>query len=292
MLFRSFLILFTFFLIISMAAASEKNDIPLWSSKSQSSIRLYKNGTTTIENQEYLYAKCFRYKSGNSDRFVIFQKSIWRKGDWEGNDPFIDATGFIIDQSGNESKLWTIAEKADDGFLTCNFYRTIWYGCCSAGPNNRLYNLKTGLLVNEYNRDLLTIEIPNTTIKRYIGYKPVETIHHYPWEKNKHHIGTLTYSSSSKILHRIVIRGKSSNYKDKFGLGFGRLSLIPGKSEQKLYNNNSIDLWFANFKENPKLVTDFKIKLEFCDISFQIEIKEDDFLLINKNFPDYEIIRL
>ncbi|MFH2059405.1 MAG: hypothetical protein ABIJ59_10960 [Pseudomonadota bacterium] len=286
-----FLVCFHIFSISSKPVAAQEADRSLWTLNNQSSIRVNRNNEAIIENHTYLSEKCFRYNSDDKDRFVVSQKSVWHKGDWEGNNPYIEATGFIIDPNGVEKKLWTISEKADDGFLSCDFYRTVWYGCCSAGPNNRLYNLKTGILVNEYNVDLLTIEIPNTPIKRYIGYKPAETIHHYLWENNEHHIGTLTYSSSSKLLHRIVIRGRGSNYKDKFSSGFAKLSLIPGEKNQKLNGSHAIDLWGANNKNNSKLVTDFKINLEFYDISFQIEIKEDDFFLTQTVFPNYEIIR-
>lgn len=287
-----FLVCFIVFSICSSLANAEEVKGCLWTSKSQSSIRVNGKDEAVIENHTYLYERCFKGKSDDKDRFVVSQKSVWHKGDWEGNKPYIEATGFMIDQKGEENKLWTIFEKADDGFLSCDFYRTVWYGCCSASPDNRLYALKTGMLVNEYSEDLLTVEIPNTPIKRYIGYKPADTIHHYSWEKSENYIGTLSYSSSLKILHRIVIRGRGSDHADKFSSGFAKLSLIPGEDNQKLNGSHAIDLWGADNNNNPKLVTNFKINLEFYDMRFQIEIKEDDFFLPKKIFPDYEIIRL
>lgn len=279
-----------FFSLFSITSASEKDNGLLWSSKGQSSIRIHKNGETILKNHQYLYTKCLKYKSDKFSHLVVSQQAVWRRGDWEGNDPFIEATGFIIEPGGREKKLWTISEKAEEGFLSCDFYKTVWYGCCTLGQNNRLYHLKTGKLVNEYNRDLLTIEIPNTPIKRYIGYKPVETIHHYPWENDNTHIGTLTYSSPSQILHRVAIRGRGAGYEDEFGLGFAELSLIPGKNEQKLHGNHSIDLPFAASKNDPELITAFKIKLEFFDISIQIPVVKDTFLLIDNEFYSFEIV--
>ena len=43
--------------------------------------------------------------------------------------------------------MWTIKDHSDEGRLACDYYETIWYGCCSAVPNHRLFNPKTGKLV-------------------------------------------------------------------------------------------------------------------------------------------------
>ncbi len=101
---------------------------PLWSTTHPSSITLSKDDTAIIENHNYLYTRCFVSIDADRERLVISQKSKWHRGSWEGNDPILAATAFIIDKTGGEKKLWQISEKADEGFLSCDFYRTVWYG--------------------------------------------------------------------------------------------------------------------------------------------------------------------
>ena len=264
----------------------------VWSVRHPSAITVFKDESAVIENHQYLHTRCYKPQSKALQHLVISLKSKAHRGPWEGSDPSLAATAFMIDKNGTAQELWQLTEKAEEGFVSCDFFRTVWYGCCTMEPNNRLYDIRTGRLMNEYSRDLLRIHIPNTPIRRYIGYKAAETIHHHPWEADKRHIGTLTYSSGDRILHRLVIRRRGAAYTDKLGSGAAKLTFIPGTTSQQLNNRTSLDLWEANGSPEPSRITGFKIQLVFYDISIQIPVVKDDFHIDKNDARDFVFVRL
>jgi len=143
----------------------------------------------------------------------------------------------------------------------------------------------------EYSRELLSFEIPNTPLKRYVGYKPSETITTNSWENDKNHIGTLTYSSPDGILQRIAIRmiGDSEH---KFGIGFASIAIVPGDGDRKLNGNNLI-LWEANNSEDPRKFTNIQIKIVFHQgFTIMVPVQEDGFHFDRTEFDGYEIVSI
>ena len=284
--------------ILLIASARQEpagKDKVIWDSSSKSSIEFLGDGrevrAIVIENHQYLLGT----------GVVVSQLTKWKVGPWSGNRPALDATALKIMPDGKQKELWTINEEADEGRLDAGLYHTIWYGCCSAGPNHRLYNLETGNLIMEYSEELLTVWLGNPPeMTRYIGYKPSETISTNTWEKDKRYIGTLTYASPSGILHRIAFRGSSEDYLNKFGLGFADISLeIGGKNQVSTgpYLSGGIiwerlSLEGARSSADTKHFTDFRIRLKFFDTSVVIPIVEDDFYIDPNTFRGFEIIRV
>ena len=245
----------------------------LWETDSPSKISVYPD-SATLSNHSFLYANCEGLRHGDSGRYVVSQNTLWRVGPWEGKDPSVNATAFLIHKDGKREKIWNISEQADEGHLSCAYYHTVSYGCCGAGDNHRLYNPKTGRLIMEYSNQLLEIEIPGSPLGRYIGYKPSETIFRHDWEKGTRHIGTLTYSSPYKILQRIDFRMIGDN-SGKFGFGHADISILPGGKDQKL-KNDTLELWKAKGSTNPKDFTGFSIKIDFIvGYTIIVPIKDD-----------------
>jgi hypothetical protein len=266
----------------------------IWSSRSKSSIEfLGDDGEVqkfVIENHQYLL---------DLD-IVVSQMTKWKVGPWSGNQPSLEATAYKIMPDGKQYKLWAIKEEADEGRLNYSMYHTIWYGCYSAGPNHRLYNLETGNLIMEYGGELLEVWLGNPPeMARYIGYKPAETINTNSWEKDDRYIGTQTYASPDGILHRIAFRGISEDYMDEFGLGFADISLeIGGRNQVSTgpYMGDGIKerlcLERANSSTDARQFTDFRIRLKFFDTSIVIPIVDDDFSIDAQMFKGFEIIRV
>ena len=269
----------------------------IWQSSSKSGIEFLDDGSeygrnAIVENHDYFL---------NWDSIVVSQITTWRVGSWEGNRPTLGATAYRIMPDGKQKELWSVKEEADEGRLEDGFYHTIWYGCCSAGPNHRLYNVETGDLIMEYCAELLRVHLGNPPeMTRYIGYKPAETVGTNLWEKHNKHIGTLTYSSPDGILHRIAFRGASGDYENYFGLGFADLSFEAGDKNQAVLGSSMRDLIKGPYlrlegprsSTDPKQFTDFRIRLQFPGVSIEIPIIEDDFLIDPSKFKDYEIIRV
>jgi hypothetical protein len=263
-----------------------------------SKIRIFENGIVIIENHIYLYGRTPpKYKSKKWDRFVISQKVTCNIGFWEGNSPSIEANCYNISKDGTLQKRWSLNEKADRGLLSNGYgtvYHTIYYGCCGELANHRFYNLHTGNLVQEYTSNLLTVDVQNSSLHRLIGYKSGNTIKHHTWEENKKHIGTLTYSSPEGILHQIAFRGLEGNkFKNQFDWGdFVNIEFYSISDKDKLNpgSDNDLEIRSSNFLEDPKVITNFQIKLNFREVTLFIPIKDDNFYLKETRFPTYEII--
>jgi hypothetical protein len=268
--------------------AKQRSALPrkiTWRSTSVSKIEVTPSdyNSAIIENHNFLYYS----------PIVISQETIWRVGPWMGNGPTLRATAYEIMPNGKHKEIWSINEEADEGNIEeRGFYQTIWYGCCGSVPNHRLYNIKTGNLITEYDGKLLEIEMHRPGLVRYIGYKPGGTIALNSWEKDKKHIGTLTYSSSKGIIRRIAFRGIRDDYMHIFGFGFAKVSL-EDDGRGHLYNGQRLVLNVPVSSADEKLFSGFRVRLEFYDgFTIIIPIIEDDFFLETDRFKDYEILRV
>jgi hypothetical protein len=282
-------------LIASVRQEPAGKDKVIWDSSSKSIIQFLGDGREVrkivIENHQYLL-----------DRgVVVSQMTKWNRGNWMGNSPELDARAYSIEPDGKQKELWNIREEADEGRIDAGLYHTIWLGCCSAGPNNRLYNLTSGSLIMEYSSELLKVEVGNSPeMVRYIGYKPAETIRTNSWEKDERHIGTLSYASPDGFLHRIAFRGTSEDYMDRFALGFATISFeIGGKNQVSSGPYMADNIEWARLRleggistTDTKQFTDFCIRLKFYKYSIEIPIVEDDFVIDPNTFKGFEIIRI
>lgn len=289
----------------SVQKSVDANRKTIWQTDAKSSVEISEgeqegHRNLRIENHSYFSAR----------DVVLSQTIVWRIGGWEGNRPELETTAFRITPNGTKVDVWSIKEEADIGRLERDnsyypgFYHTIWYGCCDASPNNRLYNPDTGNLIMEYCRDLLGVEMGNPPeVSRLIGYKPVASKRTNYWENDNHYLGTLTYSSPNEILHRIIIRGTTADYEDKFGYyGLADISFEAGVKNieilDKGYYNN--DLIYPIFRilgpfnaTNPRNFSNFRIKLLFhSGIMIEIPVVQDDFVIDPTTFKDFEIIKV
>ncbi len=277
------LIITLFGTFCSAGKSGVSNEIS-WKATSTSRIEVAPgNESAIIENHNYLF-KWHPYRVGQFGT-VISQITTWKVGNWNGHLPTLRATAYRVFPDGVQKEAWSISEEADEGKLDEGFYHTIWYGCCSASANHRLYNVETGNLIMEYDGTLLEVELPAVK-SRYIGYKPAETITLNPWEKEKKHIGTLTYSSSDGILHRIALKGIKDDYEDIFGLGFAGIALVAnGEEHQRLV------LDAPPSSREAKLFTNFKVRLRFYSgYTIEIPIIEDEFIIDPGIYKECEIL--
>jgi hypothetical protein len=263
---------------------------PVWQHSAPSIIQTDSKGIATVTNHRYLLNSPHRCYPNTGESIVVSQRTTWRYAPIEGNNPNLEAIAYRVTPDGKSTTLWTIKDNSDEGKLHCDYYETVWYGCCSAMPNHRLYNPKNGKLLMEYSDRLLTVEIPNSPLKRFIGYKPSETIQLNPWEKHKHHIGTLTYASPNGILHRIVIRG-IGKVDSKFEMGAARLLVKRGHPKQEM-GDNTLRLWQADGAKDPQQIGGFTIVLKYQGTTIELPVEGDDFAIRQSKFTDHEIIRM
>lgn len=263
----------------------------LWQHGQPSRIQIDAKGVATLVNHQYLINSPHRCVTEKPEHIVVSQQSTWKIGPWEGNNPNLLATAYRVSHDGSATRLWHIKESADEGRLTCDYYETTWYGCCSAQPNHRLYNPKTGKLLMEYGERLITVEVPNSPLKRFIGYKPSETIRNNDWEQHKLHIGTLTYASPDDILHRIAIRGTGKVVSDKFEMGIAKILIRRSLPKQEMAGD-TLSLWDVDGSRDPKQLGGFSVILKYAGSTIELPVREDDLALPSDRHADYELIRI
>lgn len=231
---------------------------------------------TVFHNHTYLRSDIWHYDIGTLGVFVVSQNIKWSIGNHEGNMPYLDATGYLITKKSRSGALWLIQMEADEGKITQDFYHTILFGCCGAISNHTLFNLFTGTKVIEYTEELLSASIPNTRpeLERFIGFKSngssaPESFERY--DNDSLYLGTISYASRDSLLSKIVLR-KKANQKNVFGIGPSNFSIIPLNQKDKLFDRNKLVLWSANYHSDPKLFTNFCIKVTYEEITDSVII--------------------
>ena len=290
-----------FFLIVTLiatcgavpAAAADLSGLlgkTAWQQSAPSKIQVTDKGGAIVETARYLVNSPHNCHPNSGETIVVAQRTVWKIGPFEGHDPTLEARAYRVTTDGKSAQLWTIKDHSDEGRLACDYYETIWYGCCSAVPNHRLFNPKTGKLLMEYSERLITVEVPNSPLKRFIGYKPSETIVLNAWEKHKRHIGTLTYASPDGILHRIAIRG-IGKFEDKFTMGLAKIQIRRGLPKQEM-NGNTLQLWDVDASKDAQQIGGFTVILKYAGALVEVPVQNDDFAIGSSKFASHEIIRL
>lgn len=280
-----------------------RDSTTLFRDSSYSKIEFVRNGDILdkhITTQKYLWNVVYdKYGPISEREVVVSQKIEWLVNQGkEGNDPTLQAKCYLI-ENGNRSKLlWEINQEADEGCIWQDFYKTVWYGCCSARPNTTLYNIISGTKILEYTRDeLLTIEIPNSPLGvRYIGYKCMETALHEDYELNGNYFGTLTYSSEDSCLEKYVIRMRSKSDYDKYSpFGEAHISFMPDTTKNRIGPDSRLVLWAANRAQSPAAISGITIKFESCfdtPCSYRIDLRNDALDFSSISDSNLEITRI
>ena len=263
---------------------------PVWQASAPSAIQIDRKGIAQIVNHHYLVRSPHRCFPNRQDNIVVSQKITWRIAPVEGNDPSLEATAYHVAADGKPTRLWALREPSDEGRLHCDYYETIWYGCCSAMPNHRLFNPATGRLLMEHSGRLITVEVPNSPLKRFIGYKPAESQETNAWEKHKRHIGTLTYASPDGILHRIALR-EIDDTGAKYEGGIAKIQIKRGHPKQEM-NGDTLRLWNADGSKDARSLGQFSVVLTFSGATIEIPLRADDFATPAFKSVDCEIVRL
>ncbi|MEA5098660.1 MAG: hypothetical protein VB032_09015 [Burkholderiaceae bacterium] len=264
---------------------------PVWQQSAPSKIQLTDNGVNIIDARQFLANARHRCGPDLREIVVVAQRSVWKIGPWEGNSPSLEAVAWRVGLDGNNKKLWSKQEAADEGKLSCDYYETITYGCCDAITNHRLFNPDTGKLLMEYADRLITVEVPNSPLKRFIGYKPSTAAGPAnSWERHKRHVGTLTYASPDGILQRVAVRalGKAN---DAFEMGAAKLKIKRGLPKQEM-NINTLMLWDIDGSRVASQIGGFAIVLEFDGQTLAIPVREDGLDLGPGKFAAHELVRM
>ena len=264
----------------------------LWSDEGKANINFRKKGTqfiAKITTQEYFVTSLYPYNK-QRDQYLIVSEIKTRHSNncFEGEDPYLKATGYLIDDSNKTKRLWTVSDPADASGAFY-FYETVQYGCCGASSVNKCYDLLTGELILEHTNNLLRIGIPNSQLnERFVGMKSANTYPRYNYEKDSLYIGTLTYASPKKVLEKYALfAANGKELKERFDFPDGYAKLLTTNSKDQLSPDSSeITLWSADFSKDKKDFKGIIIQIDYITNTkglITIPIENDAMVVNNLN---------
>lgn len=113
----------------------------------------------------------------------------------------------------NGKHLKTIIEDVDELDFKITYYLGTKWGCCGAENENFIKNTDNGKLLLEFNERYLHVEIPNSTIELFCGFKPADRQlegNRYKLNENLT-IGKLYYSDLNGIINTVIFHAKDEN---------------------------------------------------------------------------------
>jgi len=119
-----------------------------------------------------------------------------------------------------------------------------------------IYNLETGNHLIDYTYGKLTVRIPDTNFKRFIGYSSLANSKNLLKTYGKDAIGLITYATEKNEIQKILIKSK-----EKIDSITPDMSLISLSEKSRLFENGGA-LYFMDYDEN--------YKKEDIDFAFEI----------------------
>ncbi len=249
---------------------------------------------TVLENHTFLQGYAWSYGYSYPSTFIVSQNVRWSVGPHEGNEPFLQATCYLLEKGHAGKVLWHLQLEADKGELNDPFYQTTLYGCCGAERDYTLFSLASGRKIMEYTEGSVKVSIPNTKLERFIGYKCSNTIPTEAYEEYKNdslYMGTLSYASKDSLLSRIVFRGKPNTSIPYDMINPDSITFVVENSSDHLHGADELDLWSANLINDPMRFNDFAVQIKFSDPSDSIivPIMRDRFAPSTLDYPWFTI---
>lgn len=225
-----------------------------------------------ITNRRFAFAHYYPDKLGADEQFptilLLEEFTSERSLSSEGQEGKVKIEAWTGKDASASNRIWTISHTGDEGEIRDRFYKVTRWGCCDADNTDFYFNLITGQKVFASTADLFQIEVPNTSraFDRYVGFHSAyASVPSVEGEKDQSVIGVIQYSSETKTLARIVLRGATEAQRDL------RLEKIRARYQSKLTDTNMLTLWGVDGKGASSSLSQFSIILTFYD-NAQVEI--------------------
>lgn len=184
-------------------------------------------------------------------------ESTYRPG-VEGADSTLEAVAWVSGKARFDTQLWVIRDSADAGEQWGDFYRTTKFGCCGAEDTHRAYSFTTGEYAFSFTTEPVSVDIPNTPIKRDISYISANAQTNFEYfKKYPRGIGVMTLFAGNSTIDRIILES------DDGELAWSpKLSLVDAK---EVRGTPRLSLWHSNGVNRTEAVTAFSVKLSYYE---------------------------
>ena len=247
-----------------------------------------------ITNRRFTFTNYYPDRIGPDEPFptimLLEEFTSERSLSAEGQEGTVKIEAWTGKDANASKKMWTIEHIGDQGEIFDRFYKVIKEGCCAAENTDFYFNLVTGQKVFASTADVFQIDVPNTSnaFNRYVAFHSVHaSVQSAESEKDQSVIGVIQYSSETKPLSRIILRGKTEAQRDM------RLEKIKARYQRKLNDTGTLTLWGVDGKGATSSLSDFSIILSFYEkVQVEIPVTNDQLQLGRAVLPQGMTLQL
>jgi hypothetical protein len=177
--------------------------------------------------------------------------------------------------------LWRLRTEGSSGEAReDNLYRVTRPGCCGAQDLSVFFSLFDGRELFEADSPILSIEVPNSDLRRFAGYRDLMAATPAPEMKNDPRvIGVLSWGGDRGPARRIRVLSDASHPNEDFAAK--KVTLVAGGRE---IEEPRYEVWGADKSSDPSKIGGFSIRVKAFtdpDLLFEIPV-EGDRLAIEK----------
>lgn len=188
----------------------------------------------------------------------------------------------VAAESDSGAPAWTIhAEGSSGESRDDNLYRVVRPGCCGSQDLSTYFSLLDGKELFTSDAPIFAIEVPNTSVRRFVGYHDLMAAAPVPGgEKNDRVIGALFWGSDRAPASRVLVLAPAGAKVDA-DFAAKKVAIVSGGKEVE---EDRWDLWSADRSSDPAKIGGFSIRVRaFKDPDVLVEIPvEADRLAVEK----------
>jgi len=232
--------LYPIFIFILLFACKEDNqpENNTSSAGAKNASFVEKNTNETILNNDFFQS--FQYEEGENvktkilhikQKETIFSKSLFSNSEMQ-----------ISDEKGT----WKIETKAHELSVKNNTLVAKTKADYDHEDTYSLYNIETGKHLLDYSYNCMTVRIPQSNFKRYIGFTARSNSNNLLKDYDADVIGIITYASETETLKRFMVKSNAEVNKTT-----PSMELISFDENHSLYESNQL-LYLMNLTQNYK----------------------------------------
>ena len=186
----------------------------------------------------------------------------------EGETSTTEVEAFAL-QGDAKTPLWKIRTRGSDGAPDGELYRITRMGCCGSQNLDLYFSLLDGRELFSSDGPILRLEVPNTAVRRYVGYHSLMAASPVPEAAGrKDVVGVLTYGGDRAPAARflVIVKGRPAKDDD------ARKGLFFIRGDESV-EGPVFELWSADGKSDRAAIGGFAIRVtDFAKDDFLVEI--------------------
>jgi hypothetical protein len=230
-------------------------------------------------NRRFTFADAYRERT-KAVRLLLaetFDRRVDSGAEGERSSVAVEA----FSESGAGAAIWRLQTEGSGGEAReDNLYRVTRPGCCGAQDLSVFFSLLDGRELFDADSPILSVEVPNSDLRRFAGYHDLMGATAVPESKNDPRvIGVLSWGSDRGRALRVLVLSDAPHPDEEFAAK--KVSIVAGGKE---IAEPSYELWSADKSADPAKIGGFSIRVvAFTDPELLFEIPvEGDRLAIEK----------